>query len=191
MAEKQDYYEILGVSRGASESDIKSAYRKLCKEYHPDVASNKAQAEKKFKEINEAYEVLSSPEKRSVYDRFGHAGLKGAGFGEGDFGFGGFGGSIFEDVFDAFFGRAAQGGAGRRGHTRPTRGSDLEMDLEISLEEAFSGLEREIEIPVLVACDRCKGNGAKPGTHTETCSACNGTGEVWHVQNTFLGQIIQ
>jgi molecular chaperone DnaJ len=170
-----DYYERLGLARGASESDIKKAYRKLAQRWHPDVNQD-PEAAIKFKEVSEAYQVLSDPERRQRYDLFGTAGA------EAGQGFGG-----FADIFDAFFGASAAG-ANRRG--RPAAGSDLRYDLRITFEEAILGTQKEIEFPVLARCDTCGGNGAKPGTEPITCPQCNGRGEIRGVRNTMLGQMI-
>ena len=170
-----DYYEILGVERGASDADIKRAYRRLAQRWHPDV-NQEPEAAIRFKEINEAYQVLSDPERRQRYDLFGTVGAEG-----GPAGFGG-----FADIFDAFFGAA---GAGQR-RGRPAAGSDLRYDLRISFEEAILGTQKEIEFPVLARCETCGGNGAKPGTDPITCPQCNGRGEVRGVRNTMLGQMI-
>jgi molecular chaperone DnaJ len=180
---KRDYYDILGVQRNATKDDIKSEYRKLALKYHPD--RNKApDAEDRFKEISEAYAILSDDEKRAQYDRFGHAGIdsrysaedifRGVDFDEifRDMGFG-FGG--FESIFDTFFG----GGRRARG---PTRGQDLRYDLEISLEQAYTGLTTEIEVPRSERCTECNGSGAKPGTSPKKCPECAGTGQIQHVQ---------
>lgn len=182
---KRDYYEVLGVGRDADENAIKSAYRKLARQYHPDV--NKSEdAEERFKEINEAYEVLSDSEKRSAYDRFGHAAAQG-GFGAGGpgAGFDGFPG--FTDIFQEFFG----GFGGMRGAQRgPARGSDLRYDLEISFQEAVFGVEKEIEVSRQELCPQCQGSGAEPGTKPIRCPQCNGTGEVRRAQQTILGQFV-
>ncbi|MGB4148476.1 MAG: molecular chaperone DnaJ [Tepidanaerobacteraceae bacterium] len=182
---KRDYYEVLGVSREATEDEIKKAYRKLARKYHPDVNKEDKDAAEKFKEINEAYEVLKDPEKRARYDQFGHAGVGQGGFDAGDFGgFGGFGGfgdfgsDIFDDIFDIFGG--SFGRSRRRG---PTRGADIRYDLEITLEEAAFGAEKEIEIFRMESCKNCNGTGAKPGTMPKTCPSCGGSGQVRRVQN--------
>ena len=182
---KRDYYEVLGVSREATEDEIKKAYRKLARKYHPDVNKEDKDAAEKFKEINEAYEVLKDPEKRARYDQFGHAGVGQGGFDAGDFGgFGGFGGfgdfgsDIFDDIFDIFGG--SFGRSRRRG---PTRGADIRYDLEITLEEAAFGAEKEVEIFRMESCKNCNGTGAKPGTMPKTCPSCGGSGQVRRVQN--------
>jgi molecular chaperone DnaJ len=171
-----DLYELLGVERGASEAEIKKAYRKLAQRWHPDV-NQEPEAHERFKQINEAYQILSDPERRQRYDLFGTAGAEGA---PGQ----GFGG--FADIFDAFFG--GQAGGARRG--RPAAGSDLRYDLRITFEEAILGTQKEIEFPVLARCDTCGGNGAKPGTEPITCPQCNGRGEIRGVRNTMIGQMI-
>lgn len=186
---KRDYYEVLGVERGASAEEIKKAYRKLARRYHPDVNKEDPQAADKFKEINEAYEVLSDPEKRSRYDQFGHAGVgQGAGFEGGPggpggtgFDFGDFGG--FGDIFDMFFG-------GGRQRTGPQRGTDLEYDLSLEFREAAFGVEKEIRVPRTEACDRCGGSGARPGTQVQRCPVCGGTGQQENVVNTPLGRMV-
>jgi molecular chaperone DnaJ len=179
-----DYYELLGVERSASDADIKKAYRKLAQRWHPDV-NQEPEAAIKFKEINEAYQVLSDPERRQRYDMFGRAGVDG-GAGGGPSGFEGFGG--FSDIFDAFFGGAAAGGSARRG--RPQPGADLRYDLRISFEEAVKGTEKEIEFRVLGRCETCSGTGAKPGSTPVTCPQCQGRGEVRSVRQTMLGQMV-
>ena len=187
MAGKRDYYEVLGVSRNASEADIKKAYRKLAKKYHPDVNPGNREAEAKFKEVNEAYEVLSDPQKKAQYDQFGHAGVNsngfggtGGGFADFDFGFG--------DIFESFFGGSGFGSSSRR--NAPQKGRDLRYNLEISFEEAAFGAEKEITILRMEKCDKCGGSGAKPGTTATTCSTCNGTGQVQYKQRTPFGQFI-
>ncbi len=181
----KDYYELLGIARAASAEEIKRAYRSLARTHHPDVAEDKTAAEHHFKEINEAYEVLSDPQKRAQYDRFGT--VNGAGNGA-DFGFGGFGQSGFGDIFDMFFGDArAQGQPRRNG---PQRGSDLRYDLEITLEDAFSGTTKEIQFSHLAQCDTCKGAGAAPGTLITACERCGGSGIMRTVRQTPLGQFV-
>lgn len=184
---KRDYYEVLGVERGSSEAEIKKAYRKLALKYHPDRNQEDPKAEEKFKEINEAYEVLSDAQKRATYDQFGHSAFDQAGAAGGGFsGFGGFGGfSDPFDIFESFFGGAFSGGRQRSG---PQVGSDLRLDLEITLEEAFSGVEKEVEIPRIEDCPQCQGTGAAPGTTRITCTSCQGTGQVRTIQNTILGR---
>lgn len=186
----KDFYEVLGVNRTASADDIKRAYRGLARRHHPDVAENKAEAEHRFKEINEAYEVLSDPQKRAQYDRYGSVG-NGAAGGFGDFGFGGqgFGGQGFGDIFDIFFGdrMGAQQTARRSG---PSRGSDLRYDLEITLEEAFHGTTREIQFNHLAQCETCHGSGAAPGTLVVPCDRCGGSGVQRMVRQTPLGQFV-
>jgi molecular chaperone DnaJ len=174
----RDYYELLGVSQGADEREIKSAFRRLARQYHPDV-SQEADAEEKFKEINEAYEVLSDDDKRARYDRFGHAGVNGAGFGFEDFG------DIF-DIFNSAFGGSA---SGRR--RRPSAGRDRRVDVTIDFVEAVFGIEKEIEFQRLESCDSCNGMGVAEGSRPSTCGVCNGSGEVRQVQQTFLGSMVR
>jgi molecular chaperone DnaJ len=180
----KDYYEVLGVARDAAPDEIKRAYRALARRHHPDVAEDKSRAEHLFKEINEAYEVLSDPQKRSQYDRFGSAGPQGG----ADFGFGGFGPQGFGDIFDMFFGDARAGAGPRR--SGPQRGSDLRYDLEITLDEAFSGTTKEIHFSHLAQCESCKGSGAEPGTLVTACERCSGTGVMRTVRQTPLGQFV-
>ena len=190
MAEKRDYYEVLGVDKGADEKEIKKAYRKLAMKYHPD-RSEDPNATEKFKEISEAYAVLSDDEKRQRYDQFGHAGMDG--FSQEDifnninfedifqgFGFGGGGSSIF----DIFF-----GGGRNRNRNGPQRGSDIYYDLQISLEDAFNGISKDIKIARNRTCPECNGTKAAPGSKVETCKKCGGTGQVKRIQNTILGQM--
>ena len=184
MSTKRDYYEVLGVSRNANEDEIKKAFRKLARQYHPDV--NKASdAEARFKEINEAYEVLSDSEKRQTYDRFGHNGPS-AGFGQGGFGQGGFGG--IEDIFEDFFGFGTRARTAAR--RSPQRGADLRYNLTITFEEAVFGCEKQLEIPRWEPCPTCRGSGAAPGTAPVRCSQCNGSGEVRRVQQSIFGQFV-
>lgn len=178
----RDYYETLGVARNATPDEIKNAYRGLARKFHPDVADDKAAAERHFKEINEAYEVLSDPQKRARYDRFGTVD-DGA---MGDFGFGNVGAG-FGDIFDMFFGDVR--GAQAR-HTGPQRGADLRFDLEITLEEAFSGVTKEITYGHLAQCAKCKGSGALPGTLVVPCGRCGGSGVVRAARQTPLGQFV-
>ena len=196
MAQKRDYYEVLGVSKTATDEELKKAYRKLAKQYHPDAnPDNKEEAEKKFKELNEAYEVLSDSQKRRMYDQFGHDGP--AGFGGGNpgggyysytsSGFGGFEDFDLGDIFSSIFG----GGSSRssRRNNGPIKGADLKYSMDITFEEAFLGVEKEINIYRDETCKTCNGSGAKAGTSPETCKTCNGTGTVRTVQNTILGQM--
>jgi molecular chaperone DnaJ len=182
---KRDYYEVLGLSKDAQEADIKKAYRKLAKKYHPDLNPEDKEAEQNFKEVNEAYEVLSDKEKRSNYDRFGHAGTNPNGFGGGG-GFSGTGG--FEDIFDMFFGGSGFGGSTRR--NGPQKGEDLRVDIELKFEEAAFGVEKDVDIARNEECHTCHGTGAKPGTNVKTCDKCNGTGQIQYTQNTPLGRFV-
>lgn len=184
MAQKRDYYEVLGVARTASGEEIKRAFRNLARRYHPDV-NKQPDAEAKFKEINEAYEILSDPSKRKAYDTFGNEGpgaAAGAGFG-GGFPAGGFGG--LNDLFDAFFNTG--GGRSSANPTAPERGEDRAADLEITLEEAALGAEKTVRFQRLENCDLCSGSGARPGTSPEVCPTCRGMGYVKHRQDTLLG----
>ncbi len=181
---KRDYYEILGVGKDASKDEMKKAYRKLSKKYHPDI-NKEADADEKFKEISEAYEVLSDDQKRSQYDRFGHTDPNQGFGGGGDFGGGGFGG--FEDIFNTFFGG---GGGRRRDPNAPRQGADLQYTMSMTFEEAVFGKDTEIEIPREEECDTCHGSGAKPGTKVNTCSHCNGSGQLNVEQNTPFGRVV-
>jgi molecular chaperone DnaJ len=188
MAAKRDYYEILGVSRNATEEEIKKAFRRLARQYHPDVNKEKG-AEARFKEINEAYEVLGDAQKRAAYDRFGHAGVgAGAAAGAGANPFEGFGFGSFNDLFEQLFASAAGAAGGRR--TGSQRGADLKYELTISFEEAVRGCQKEIEIPRWDTCSNCRGSGAQPGTSTARCTACQGTGEIRRVQQSIFGQFV-
>lgn len=184
---KRDYYEVLGVPRTASSDDLKAAFRRLARQYHPDV--NKDQdAEERFKEINEAYAVLSDAEKRQAYDRFGHAGVNAAGgvpdFSNVDF-------SDFADIFGDLFGFGGFSRGQRRSRNAPRRGADLQMRLDLTFEEAVFGVDKEIEITRDEICSNCSGTGAKPGTTPVRCSTCNGVGEVRQVRQTILGSMVQ
>ncbi len=183
---KRDYYEVLGVERNASKDEIKKAYRKLARQYHPDVNKDDPSAEDKFKEAKEAYETLGDEQKKAHYDQFGHTdpnqGFGGQGFGGGDFG-GGFG-----DIFDMFFGGG--GGGRRRDPNAPRQGSDLQYTMQLSFEDAAFGLEKDIEIPREETCETCHGSGAKPGTDPEECSHCHGTGQLNVEQQTPFGRIV-
>jgi molecular chaperone DnaJ len=175
---KRDYYEILGVDKNASKDEVKKAYRKLARKYHPDV-NKEADASDKFKEATEAFEVLSDPQKKAQYDQFGHTDPN-QGFGGGDFGGGGFG-----DIFDMFF-----GGGGRRNPNAPRQGADLQYTMSVSFEDAVFGKEVEIEIPKEEECNTCHGSGAKKGTSPETCSHCGGSGQLNVEQNTPFGRVV-
>lgn len=194
MAEKRDYYEVLGISKGASDDEIKKAYRKMAKQYHPDLHPDDPEAAEKFKEVNEANDVLSDPQKRQRYDQFGHAGVDpsyGAGAG-GMGGFGGFSGEGFDfgDIFDTFFGGGMGGGSSRGSNPNsPRRGADIAIGLDLSFMEACKGVTRQVEVNRSEICDNCNGSGAKPGTTASTCSECHGTGQVRFQQRTILGAI--
>ncbi|HHW30206.1 MAG TPA: molecular chaperone DnaJ [Clostridiaceae bacterium] len=187
MSNKRDYYEVLGVDKNASDEDIKKAFRKLAKKYHPDVNPDDKDAAEKFREVNEAYQVLSDPQKRAQYDQFGHAGVDPNGFG----GFGGFEGFDFGgvgDIFETFFGGAF--GSSTRRRNAPQKGADLTYSIEITFEEAAFGVEKEITIHRMEECPTCKGTGAKDGTSIKTCTYCNGTGQIQYKQSTILGQFV-
>lgn len=198
MADKRDFYEVLGVNKNATDDELKKAYRKLAKKYHPDAnPDNKKEAEAKFKEVNEAYETLSNPEKRRMYDQFGPDGPQGFGGAGGNGfysqGFDGFNMGDFGDlgdIFSSFFG-GGFGGNGRtsRAKSGPSKGASLRYDIEITFEEAFLGVEKEISFNREETCNTCHGTGAKPGTKVENCSMCNGTGQISQTQTTILGQM--
>ncbi|AWZ20023.1 chaperone Hsp40, co-chaperone with DnaK [Roseovarius sp. EC-HK134] len=206
---KRDYYEVLGLSKGASADDIKKAYRKKAKELHPDRNADNPDSERQFKEAGEAYDVLKDPEKKAAYDRFGHAAFEG-GMGGGGARPGGFGGgagqgdfaSAFSDVFDDLFGDFMGGARGGTGRQRAARGADLRYNLRITLEEAYAGLQKTIKVPSAVPCDACEGSGAEGGAQPSTCPTCSGMGKVRAQQGFFtvertcptcggLGQIIK
>ena len=186
----QDYYDLLGVERSADAAAIKSAFRKLAMKYHPDRNPGDEEAEKKFKEIGEAYEVLSDEQKKAAYDRFGHAAFQNGGMGNGAGGMGGGFSSAgaFSDIFEDIFGDFMGGGGGQargRGRNSAQRGADLKYDLEITLREAFEGAQKEVTIPSSEACTACEGSGAKPGTQPTTCTTCGGVGRVRAQQGFF------
>ena len=191
MADKRDYYEVLGVDKNADEKEIKKAYRKLAMKYHPDVSEEEG-SEEKFKEISEAYAVLSDDDKRKRYDQFGHAGMEG--FTAEDF----YQNINFDDIFQGFdignifemFGFGGGGMNRRGGRSGPQRGSDIYTDIQITLEEAFSGCEKEIKVTRSELCPTCNGSKSKPGHDPKTCPTCNGTGQIKEVSNTFLGQMV-
>ena len=201
---KRDYYEVLGVNKNATDEELKKAYRKLAKKYHPDAnPDNKKEAEEKFKEVNEAYETLSDPQKRRMYDQFGPDGPQGfgGGSGQGPFGQGGYysysssGFNGFDDfgdlgdIFSSFFGGGFGGRSSSRKQNGPRKGADLNLRMEITFEQAYLGVEKEITVTRNETCDNCHGTGAKPGTSVTKCTTCNGTGQVTQVQNTILGQM--
>jgi len=188
MSVKADPYELLGVGRDASEAELKKAFRRLARELHPDVNNHDPDAEEKFKQAAEAYEILSDPERRRTYDAFGHDGLRGGGYTPGSGGFGGVedvlsslfggGGSIFGDLF----------GSGRSG---PAAGGDLAIELEVTLSEVLEGAHREVSFDSVTACEHCRGNGAEPGTPIRSCETCGGAGRVQRVTRTTFGQLMQ
>ena len=200
MASKRDYYEVLGIDKNASDEEIKKAYRRLAKKYHPDAnPNNKEEAEAKFKEVNEAYETLSDSKKRQMYDQFGPDGPQGFGGAGGPFGNGtytystGFDGfsdfGDLGDIFSSFFGGGFGGSSKSSKKNGPRKGADLRYDLEINFEESFLGIQKEITINRHETCQKCNGEGTKPGTHPETCTVCHGTGQIKQVQTTILGQM--
>ena len=181
---KRDYYEVLGVNRGAGDDDLKSAFRRLARQYHPDV-SEEQDAEEKFKEINEAYAVISDSEKRAAYDRYGHAGVNTQGMPD-------FTNIDLSDILEGIFGFGGFGGMGsRRTRNGPRRGADLSSRVRLTFEESAFGVEKEIDIIRDEKCDTCNGSGAKPGTSTNTCPQCNGQGEVRQMHQTLLGSMVQ
>lgn len=185
MADKRDYYEVLGVDKTASDADIKKAFRVLAKKYHPDMHPGDKECEEKFKEAQEAYAVLSDPDKRKQYDQFGHAAFDGAGGGAGGFDFSGMDmGDIFGDIFGDFF-----GGGSRRRNDGPMKGANLRTSVRITFEEAVFGCEKEIEMVLKDECKSCHGTGAKPGTAPETCTKCGGKGKIVYTQQSFFGTV--
>ncbi|EPC00082.1 molecular chaperone DnaJ [Litchfieldella anticariensis FP35 = DSM 16096] len=185
---KRDYYEVLGLERGADQKEIKKAYRRLAQKYHPDRNPDDETAAEKFREVSEAYEVLADSEKRAAYDQFGHAGVEGQAGGFGAGGFGGAGAGGFSDIFGDVFGDIFGGGSARRNPNAPQRGSDLRYNLELDLEDAVSGTTVDIRVPRHVECERCDGNGAEPGSSKETCPTCGGHGQVRMQQGFFAVQ---
>lgn len=192
MADKRDFYEVLGVSKDASAEEIKKAYRGLAKKYHPDLNPGDKTAEAKFKEVNEAYEVLSDTDKKSKYDRFGHAGVDPS-YGGGQGGFGGFGGGGMEfdlgDLFGSFFGGGFGGGGARSNPNAPRRGSDIRASVALTFEEAAKGCTRSVEFARVEVCPECSGSGAQKGTSAQTCPECNGKGQISVQQRTPFGVI--
>lgn len=186
MADKRDYYEVLGVGKNADDAELKKAYRKLAKKYHPDTNPGDAEAEVKFKEASEAYAVLSDPDKRRQYDQFGHAAFENGGGGAGGFDFSGMDmGDIFGDIFGDLFG----GGSRRRDPNAPARGANVRTQVRITLEEACFGVDKELELNLKDECATCHGTGAKPGTTPETCPTCGGKGQVVHTQKSLFGMV--
>ena len=186
MADKRDYYEVLGVSKGASEDEIKKAYRQAAKKYHPDLNPGDKEAEVHFKEVNEAYEVLSDPQKKARYDQFGHAGVD-PNFGAGGYGGAGFDGEDFDlgDIFSSFFG----GGGRRQNPNAPRRGSDVGASVVISFEESARGCKKQVNVQLVTTCDECGGSGAAKGTSSRTCAQCGGSGQVRTQQRTPFGVV--
>ena len=196
MAEKRDYYEVLGVEKNADADTIKKAYRKAAIKYHPDKNPGDKEAEEKFKEAAEAYDVLSNEDKRARYDRFGHAGMNGPGGGAGGFGgFGGAGGFSMDDIFEQFgdiFGGTFGGfggGRSRGGRQRVNRGSDLRISVRLTLKEISEGVTKKLKLNKVIACEKCGGTGAKDKSAFTTCSQCGGSGYVITVQNSFFGRM--
>ena len=191
MADKRDYYEVLGVDKNADDAAIKKAYRVLAKKYHPDMNPGDESAAEKFKEASEAYAVLSDADKRRKYDQFGHAAFDGGAGGGGGFGGFDFGGADFGDIFGDIFGDLFGGGRSRggRGGNGPMKGANLRTSVRLTFEEAVKGCKKEIELTVKDPCPTCNGSGAKPGTNPETCTKCGGKGQVIFTQQSFFGQV--
>lgn len=187
MADKRDYYEVLGVPRDADEAALKKAYRQLAKKYHPDINPGDKEAEAKFKEASEAYAVLSDPEKRRQYDQFGHAAFDGGAGGAGGFDFNNMGdmGDIFGDIFGDLFG----GGSRRRASNGPMQGANVRTSVRITFEEAFRGIDKELDLNLKEECETCHGTGAKPGTEATTCPKCGGKGQVVYTQQSLFGMV--
>ena len=189
MADKRDYYEVLGVAKNASDAELKKAYRKLAKKYHPDVNPGDKEAEAKFKEATEAYGILSDPDKRKQYDQFGHAAFENGGGGAGGFGGFDFNGADMGDIFGDIFGDLFGGGSRRRANNGPMRGANLRARVNITFEEAVFGCEKELEIVLKDECTDCHGTGAKPGTQPVTCPKCNGEGQIVYTQQSMFGMV--
>ncbi len=191
MAEtKRDYYEVLGVDKNADDAALKKAYRSVAKKYHPDVNPGDAEAEKKFKEVSEAYAILSDPEKRRQYDQFGHAAFEGGAGGAGGFGGFDFGGMDFTDMFGDIFGDLFGGGSRRsRAGNRPMQGANIRKGIRITFEEAIFGCEKELDVVIKDPCPTCSGTGAKKGTSPETCPKCGGRGQVMYTSQSFFGTV--
>lgn len=182
----RDYYELLGVTREASDADMKKAFRRLARELHPDINRHDPEAEEKFKEVAEAYEVLSDPERRSIYDRYGHEGLRSGGYEPNFAGFG-----SVADIFDAFFGAGSPFGSVFGGREGPGRGADAGVEVSLTLEEVATGVTRELEVELTATCSNCHGNGAEPGTPIETCPRCGGSGQLQSVSRSVFGQLVR
>jgi molecular chaperone DnaJ len=182
----RDYYELLGVGREASDAEVKKAFRRLARELHPDINRHDPEAEGKFKEVAEAYEVLSDPERRAIYDRFGHEGLRSGGYEPNFAGFG-----SVSDIFEAFFGAGSPFGSVFGGREGPGRGADAAVEVSLTLEEVATGVTREIEVQLTATCSNCNGNGAEPGTPIETCPRCGGTGQLQSVSRSVFGQLVR
>lgn len=190
MAEtKRDYYEVLGVDRNADDAAIKSAYRKLAKKYHPDMNPGDKEAEQKFKEASEAYAILSDADKRRKYDQFGHAAFEQGGGGAGGFGGFDFNGADMGDIFGDIFGDLFGGGRSRRNSNGPMRGADIRASIRITFDESVKGCEKELELTLKDECGKCHGTGAKPGTSPQTCTKCNGSGQVVYTQQSLFGMV--
>lgn len=189
MAVKRDYYEVLEIDKNATQDEIKKSYRKLAKEHHPDTNQGNAESEQKFKEINEAYQVLSDPEAKNKYDNFGHAAFdQQAGYGGGSYG--GFGDINFEDIFGSFFGGGFGGFGGNSRKSNAQHGRDLRYDLSITFEEAYRGTKKTINVNKDTRCEVCNGTGAKPGHDRKTCSSCNGNGQIRQQKQTAFGNFV-
>ncbi len=184
MADKRDYYEVLGVTKGATDAEIKKAYRVVAKKYHPDTNPGNAEAEEKFKEAAEAYAILSDPEKKAKYDQYGHAAFEQGG---GPGGFGGFDFADMGDIFGDIFGDMFGGGRGQRQSNGPVKGANIKTTVRVSFEEAVFGTQEELELPLKDECDVCNGSGAQPGHQPETCSKCAGKGQVVYTQQSLFG----